>query len=63
MKTSEKRVVRVLVESNTCGKVILRPNNDNAALFLKLTRNKSLTEQDIETIISLGYTIEAESGS
>ncbi len=59
----KNNVISVRVESNTCGKPILYPGNDLALKFLKLTRNKSLTESDIETILELGFEVEVISGT
>lgn len=64
MQTKSKfQKVQIKVMSNTCGKPILYPSNDLALKFLKLTRNKSLTEADLETILELGFEVEVISGS
>ena len=58
MPNNKRKTVLIKVESNACGKEILRPACKNAILFLGLTRNKSLTADDLEKIIALGFELE-----
>lgn len=53
-----KATVKLKVFSNPCGKVLLRPGNGLAHTFCELTRNRTLTEHDVQLIIGLGFEIE-----
>ena len=45
-------------EKNVYGNVLLYPNNDTAQKFCYLLGKKTLTHNDIDIIVSMGYQLE-----